>query len=290
MSAYELDEVTYKGFKIRIVNDESPEEPDWGGEDVFLVRGDKCRWNMGRKNGHRDPFSFLPWGEGPWAEYDHLLRAAKVDTPPDDWKDDEDWEKRACWEAYREWRESHSTDYIVWPYNGVDAHGPGTFTFYKVEADDRYYYADCWVFVKDTRTDVERLADVGKPREQVDPEALRDSLLKQYRQWANGDVWGYIIEDSSGDEIDSCWGFYGDEYCLQAAKESADHYEGQKMTHFVTLIFEDGTWGERALQVPTWIGDSDIARWVLDNAELDPQPLAAFSRGDGARRVLGGVG
>jgi len=32
-------------------------------------------------------------------------------------------------------------------------------------------------------------------------------------QYLTGDVWGYVIEDSEGNEHESCWGFYGQSYC-----------------------------------------------------------------------------
>lgn len=40
--------------------------------------------------------------------------------------------------------------------------------------------------------------------------AQLESEFKLYEAWAVGDVYGYVIEDSDGDELGSCWGFYGD--------------------------------------------------------------------------------
>lgn len=40
-----------------------------------------------------------------------------------------------------------------------------------------------------------------------------ESLIKEWNQYLSGDVWGYVIEDDDGNHIDSCWGFYGREYC-----------------------------------------------------------------------------
>lgn len=45
--------------------------------------------------------------------------------------------------------------------------------------------------------------------------------VKTYSQWVNGDVYGYIIEDENGGEVDACWGFYGCDEALQAAREAA---------------------------------------------------------------------
>ena len=36
--------------------------------------------------------------------------------------------------------------------------------------------------------------------------------VKLYDQYLTGDVYGFILKDSEGDEIDSCWGFYGDNW------------------------------------------------------------------------------
>ena len=49
-----------------------------------------------------------------------------------------------------------------------------------------------------------------------------------YENWLNGGVVGYIVtDDETGEEIDSCWGFYDDDYsdaCLEAAREAAENY------------------------------------------------------------------
>lgn len=77
-----------------------------------------------------------------------------------------------------------------------------------------------------------------------DPMAVRAALLSSakadletYDQWANGDVWGYCLSVSNdGTEIssDSCWGYYGREAAVDAAKESlADSL--QSLPQFSTL-------------------------------------------------------
>ena len=41
--------------------------------------------------------------------------------------------------------------------------------------------------------------------------------IETYDQYLTGDVHGYIIEDQNGDEVESCWGFFGSDYCEQEA-------------------------------------------------------------------------
>ena len=50
--------------------------------------------------------------------------------------------------------------------------------------------------------------------------AILESEVKEYDQYLTGDVWGYTITDDDGEEIDSCWGFYGHDYCEAEAKEA----------------------------------------------------------------------
>ncbi len=49
--------------------------------------------------------------------------------------------------------------------------------------------------------------------------ALRSaqSYVEACNQYLSGDVWGYVIEDADGSDVDSCWGFYGLDYCKQEA-------------------------------------------------------------------------
>ena len=47
--------------------------------------------------------------------------------------------------------------------------------------------------------------------------AAAASYIETWNQYLCGDVWGYDVGD------DSCWGFYGYDYCLQEAKSVVDY-------------------------------------------------------------------
>lgn len=49
-----------------------------------------------------------------------------------------------------------------------------------------------------------------------------ESEVKTYDEYLTGAVYGYVVEDPDGDNIDSCWGFYGFDYCKTTAKEVAE--------------------------------------------------------------------
>ena len=43
--------------------------------------------------------------------------------------------------------------------------------------------------------------------------------VETYDQYLRGDCYGYRITDTDNDEeVDSCWGYYGDDYCLEEAE------------------------------------------------------------------------
>jgi hypothetical protein len=48
--------------------------------------------------------------------------------------------------------------------------------------------------------------------------------VETYNQYLTGDVYGYVIEDAAGNNLDSCWGFYGIEDCEQEAMSAATYY------------------------------------------------------------------
>jgi hypothetical protein len=59
--------------------------------------------------------------------------------------------------------------------------------------------------------------------------------VKTYDQCLTGDVWGYIIEDDDGEHLDSCWGFYGHEYCEQEAQRALEYLKQKQKEDAVAL-------------------------------------------------------
>ena len=44
--------------------------------------------------------------------------------------------------------------------------------------------------------------------------------IEEWNKYLSGDVWGYIIKTPEGEELESCWGFYGQDYCIEEAKNA----------------------------------------------------------------------
>jgi len=45
--------------------------------------------------------------------------------------------------------------------------------------------------------------------------------VETWNQYLSGDVYGVVVEDSAGEHIDSCWGFYGLDYAREEARAMA---------------------------------------------------------------------
>lgn len=43
-----------------------------------------------------------------------------------------------------------------------------------------------------------------------DPEAALKCQVEAYSDWASGNAWGFVVENSEGDDLESCCGFIGD--------------------------------------------------------------------------------
>lgn len=61
--------------------------------------------------------------------------------------------------------------------------------------------------------------------------------IETWNQYLSGDVYGFIVEDSDGEHVDSCWGFYGGEKdALAEGKVMLRHaFETAKKAHEAKL-------------------------------------------------------
>jgi hypothetical protein len=251
--SYELDSIEHKGLTIRIVNDESPEEPDWGDEELFLVYTGR-KYSFGRE-APTDSENHLKWGEGKWGEF-----GAEIPDQPAQGGESE------AYDLYEEWCSEYDSTYLVFPYRCGDAHGPGSFCIWLMDLDDlRRGDPHGWIYVKNPGGPLEQLANLN-----FNPDKLVEGLIENYQTWANGDVWGFIIEDADGVELESCWGFYGSDSCIEAGKEAADGIMGHsRNVKLVVLLDESSTWEYLTQAVPLAVSDSQAPAWALETKLAD---------------------
>lgn len=130
--------------------------------------------------------------------------------------------ERTCEEAWDElYAEGKIGTYLAVPVSHCSSnHGPGTASSSPTELGS----ADAvWVPGKDeidnmtfpeNATYAEKLATASK---------YAESILDDYVKWCNGDVYGVVVQTHDAEtgaqiDIDTCWGFIGEDYATEALK------------------------------------------------------------------------
>lgn len=80
-----------------------------------------------------------------------------------------------------------------------------------------------WIFVSKAKVREEYYCKriTAATRQKV--EEVLKAEVETYSQFLNGEVYGFTVEDAEGNHLDSCWGFFGLDYCREQAKEAAEH-------------------------------------------------------------------
>lgn len=79
-------------------------------------------------------------------------------------------------------------------------------------------------FVFDTPERIKAAWSDHVPDDEQIEAALR-GIIESYSQYAAGEVYGYIVEDADGEEIDALWGMFGDDdYVKTEAQSAVDHH------------------------------------------------------------------
>lgn len=85
-------------------------------------------------------------------------------------------------------------------------------------------------FIYCTQEDIDREWDGDKQQ----AEDFLRSEVKTYDQYLTGDIYGYrVVNTSNGEEVDSCWGFYGLEDVKEQANSIADDFDNTKDVEMV---------------------------------------------------------
>ena len=200
-------EIFYKDYKIKIRRDESPESPDdWGNEELFLVY-DHRQFSVSRK------------GFEPGDIYDYIMSLCH----PDDEFDVGDY-----------------SDYYIYPVEAYIHSGVSLSLFEGTTSSNWDSSVSGYILIK--KSYVLKYPNIISDKDKIDKAyELANTLIKEWNQYLFGEVYGYIIEkpdivysitkkkfdrlllendlatlesefdiDTNWEEIDSCWGFYGD--------------------------------------------------------------------------------
>ena len=221
------EDVYYKGYKIKIRQDEFAESPDWGDENLFLVYD------------HRQ-FTVKREGFNPLSIYDWLYAKNVVDS-----NDDIDGNYQEEIDSYPE-----INNYWIFPVEAYIHSGVHLSLFSGTKQCMWDSSVSGYILASKEEFELEETARNAS-----------EGLIETWNQYLSGDIWGYIIEkpneyytilkteldsiltaddynndiilldsfiktselDHNWEEVDSCWGFYGQEAAINEAKLVIDN-------------------------------------------------------------------
>ncbi len=253
---YDHTEFEHCGFKCVIAYDSDTESPDeWSNEDAFLGEIEHGRYSkMGREGETAaEARRCIPWGEGPWEWSPDANGTLGCDM--DTWFDDE-LEMRQVWEV------DHHTGYEVFPVQLTD-HGSQGAVLNPCDHGE----ANGYIFVKvPWSSELERLAHPDHNSKRI-----ADSIVEEWNTYLSGDVHWARIEDSDGENIESCGSFYGHESAEEWCRDTAEGWKDD--TRPVTVVVTRGTLplplpttvsGQiHPIAVPLQVGIESIGKWAV---------------------------
>lgn len=126
----------------------------------------------------------------------------------------------------------------------------------------------------------ERLAEMGC--ELLTDEQIAASLtseIEEYSAWSSGDVYGIVIKDGNGDQVDSCWGYIGYRHVMQSWQDMVPTDPPPALLRTVRLTDKALALLETLL-VPACIGTADDAASTLAAAVLATLRAATVDKED----------
>lgn len=254
---YLVERYEYEGHIIEIHRDDCPSHPDEGNDDAFFVslHNDfhitRRHWDSERdfqdfllprhrgetawtedeeeegvpepevmpEEGPNDPIWMKVYTENTSLPFEQLLLAAGETCSFEDPQAratarDDYYRRMDIWEAWRTFRSAHAE----WACFAVDVRNYGG-GHMSVSLGDIYTepVKDRWGNERDQKAFLLVRKDAGW----VNPDLrkIAESVLQEWTHYIDGEVYGYIITDKEGNDVESCWGFIGDiDYCKAEAE------------------------------------------------------------------------
>lgn len=260
-SDYLVEEYEVGDCKVEIYYDDSPQHPDEGSDDLFLVSfsndfhvvrkntwddvGDfrdfllpkyKLDLREGEEDGDfsdpgdepqdnpTDPHWRRKYTEGCDDQIEGLLLASGEDTDFDN--------EAGCAAALADYQKRHDLWYEWQQYKKAHAEW-ACFTL-----DVRNYGGGHIMLALGDIYDGSEVNRWGDPQEpdgfvmvkktagwHHPPQQVAEALLKEWQSYCDGEVYGFIVTELDGTDVDSCWGFVGDlDYCKEEAEGVAKYH------------------------------------------------------------------
>lgn len=223
MDEYIAETFELRGYTVKLIQDQDAENPRKGFDNFGTMVCFHSRYDLGDERHRESPDEFLmalaeefrpgleDWiGNGLWRK---TVKGNNYDSPTykAQKKLHQELADKLLWSVL----EKH---YLILPLYLYDHSGITMSTGRFSDPWDSGQVG--WIYC----TKKKAVEEFGK---KVLTKAVREKALKYlesevetYDQYLTGDVYGYVIENSDGDDVDSCWGFFGLDY---RKKEAIDN-------------------------------------------------------------------
>ena len=249
-----LEEVKYRGCTIKVCQDQDPANPmeDWDGMGEIRsfsrrhannVKSQEEAEQLMKDNPFHVELSYFEHGQSYWMVGGEMKPGMEGDFRWDGvrraglWIPDKEAlatiriraMKRLLPEGSDVKYETHDGK-----LNDIVAVFPDGTKRYGYKSFEKAYQA----IARKTKTCLNKMALVPAMEEEaVD---LCRSCIETYNQYCNGEVYGYITEGPDGEDIDSCWGFYGwddrKNDMMDQARSSIDHWLKDRLASHLTKL------------------------------------------------------
>lgn len=236
--SYEHDQFTAHGLTVKIVYDDDPMNPrDWDNASVMVCW--HRRHILGDKHNHADPDALFAdlFTDAAESMTDEAIRAIAIEAIRADYGRDDYRDIYRHWQTYggnkRDMLQDYISDalnngvrlsiidalesagYVILPLYLYDHGGitisTGSFSCPWDSGQVGYIYLTPQTIADEWQGDRDKA------------ESYLRGEVETYDQYLTGDVYGFIIEDDEGDTLESCWGFFGADYCKAEAIAMAEH-------------------------------------------------------------------
>lgn len=219
-------EVLQPSFTYKIEQDRSPFSPRENMDPQCYLYENAIRGRNHYASPDNDAYS--PWNEvegkvidGKFFTEDEKDEGQIGDGIEDDDEYDDEYEYEAIWDN-AEYETRYRLDDNVDLCFEYTRHQDGSIFCgdkampREIDEDD-YRDADGFAFVTRERLIIMQLSTSVPSKEELDEALVRAEScvraeIEEYAHYAVGNVWGFVIEDEEDEEVESCWGFYGEDW------------------------------------------------------------------------------
>lgn len=215
MNTYHEEE--YKGYRIEICQDDSPESPREWDNLGFMACWHRRMW-LGNEPEKVQKYTPTEWMIHEliynYEEEIYKIIGKKENTYAEEWLMEDDARVHEIFHKFHVvvpiYAYEHGSITISSGYRaGWDSFDSGQLGFIYVSKKKAL---EEWGKKKWTKKFEEKIVE------------LLEGEIKTYDQYLQGEVFGYKVFDADGEDLDSCWGFYGEDYCIEEAKSIVDWY------------------------------------------------------------------